>query len=345
MTDQTQISWEWHEPGEPEGKAWPDTTRRYDRLPARAEALIPEVVWNLSRNSSGMFTRFRSNATAFRARWTLGNELLAMPHMPATSVSGLDLYGTDDSGNLRWVGVAQPNGAPESDAEIIRDLDGKERDYVIWFPLFNNLEKVEIGVNEGASLTFLPPDTSRKPVLYYGTSIIHGACASRSGMCLPSILTRRLGRTVFNLGFSGNGRMEEALGHLYGEIDAAVFVIDCLPNMEADMIRERALPFLRALREHRPDTPIVLVEDRTYTNTWAIPSRRARHEGSRRELRAAYDTLIAEGDRNLVYLEGEHLLGDDEEGTVDSSHPTDLGFMRMADIFEPILRGLIDPNE
>jgi lysophospholipase L1-like esterase len=164
-------------------------------------------------------------------------------------------------------------------------------------------------------------------------------------MCLPAILTRHLGRTVFNLGFSGNGKMEAELGHLFGEIDAAVLVIDCLPNMEADLIRERALPFLRALREHRPDTPIVLVEDRTYTNTWAIPSRQARHDASRRELRAAYDTLVAEGDTHLVYIEGDHLLGDDSEGAVDSSHPTDLGFMRMAAVLEPVLRELIDRDD
>jgi hypothetical protein len=99
------------------------------------------------------------------------------------------------------------------------------------------------------------------------------------------------------------------------------------------------------LREHRRDTPIVLVEDRTYTNTWVIPSRQERHEGSRRELRAAYDTLVAEGDTHLVYIEGDHLLGDDSEGTVDSSHPTDLGFMRMADVLEPVLRELIERDE
>jgi hypothetical protein len=339
MTDQQ--SFEWHEPGEPEAKGWPDTERRYDRLPSRAHGLVPDVVWDLSRNSSGMFSRFRTNATTIAARWTVGSDRLAMTHMPATSVSGLDLYGEDATGKLRWVGVAQPGEQCESEAVIVEGLDGASRNYTVWFPLFNDLDKVEIGVNPGASFELCPPDTATKPVLYYGTSIIHGACASRSGMCLPPILTRRLGRTVINLGFSGNGKMEVELAHLIGEIDAAAYVLDCLPNMEADLIRERALPFIQALREARPETPIVLVEDRTYTNAWAIPAKQERHVQSRKAYREAFEAQKQSGDRHLVYVEGGQLLGDDDEGTVDSSHPTDLGFMRMADVLEPVLRGAI----
>lgn len=334
-------SWVWHELAEPEGKGWSDTDRRYDRLPSRAHGLVPEIVWDLSRNSSGLFTRFRTDATAIAARWTVASEQLAMTHMPANAVSGLDLYGEDDTGTMRWVGVAHAATFPTNEEALSVELDGKSRVYTAYFPLFNNLEAVEIGVNPGASFELLDPNLSKQPIVYYGTSIIHGASASRAGMCLPSILTRRLGRTVINLGFSGNGKMEVALAQLLGEIDAAVYVVDCLPNMEADLVRERASPFLRALREARPGTPILLIEDRTFTNAWIMPARRERHAQSRAELCHVYDTVIAEGDANLHYLEGAQLLGDDDEATVDSSHPTDLGFTRMADVIEPVLRGLL----
>jgi hypothetical protein len=333
MTDFT-----WYALGDPEARGFDDVERRYDRLPARARGRVPDVVWDLSRSSSSLFNRFRTNATTIHARWTVAGETLAMAHMPATSVSGLDLYGKDTQGIWRWVGVGQPAVSPGTNEwPIAEGLDGIERDYTLYYPLFNQLESVEIGLPEGASFERLPPDT-RQPIVYYGTSIIHGASASRNGMALPAQLGRRLDRRVIGLGFSGNGKMEVELAELIAEIDAAVYVIDCLPNMEADLIRERTTPFLDTLRGLRPHTPILMIEDRTLTNAWCIPDRRARHDASRREYRAAVD---ARTDPNLHYLEGEHLLGVDGEATVDSSHPTDLGFTRMADILEPILGKLL----
>jgi len=99
---------DWHDLGEPQGKGWTNTIRRYDRLPERVHGLVPEIVWDLSRNSNGLFSRFCTDATTIKARWTLGLEQLAMPHMPATSVSGLDLYAEDETGRSRWVGIGQP---------------------------------------------------------------------------------------------------------------------------------------------------------------------------------------------------------------------------------------------
>jgi lysophospholipase L1-like esterase len=154
----------------------------------------------------------------------------------------------------------------------------------------------------------------------------------------PAILGRRLDKPVINLGFSGNGRMEPEVGALLTEIDAAVYVIDCLPNMTEPEVAERAEALVRQLREARPDTPIVLVEDRTYTNAWIMKSKRDRHAGSRSAFVRAYDNLVKSGVKGLTYVEGEGLLGDDTEGTTDGSHPNDLGFMRQADALEPHLR-------
>jgi hypothetical protein len=333
--------WVWHDLGEPEARGFSDVERRYDRLPARANGRVPDIVWDLSRNSSSLFNRFRTNADAIAARWTLGGTELAISHMPATSVSGLDLYGETGEGRWRWVGVAQPTVTPgQNEALFAEEINGEDRGYTVYFPLFNNLEQVQIGVPPGASFEPIAPDPAA-PVVYYGTSIIHGASASRSGMALPAQLGRRLGRTVIGLGFSGNGKMEVELAEHIAEIEAAVYVIDCLPNMDHELVRERTIPFMKALRAVRPDTPVLLIEDRTFTNAWAIPARMVRHEKSRTEYRQAFDSLKAAGDANLNYLVGSHLLGHDDEATVDSSHPTDLGFMRMADILEPLLRQLI----
>lgn len=111
--------------------------------------------------------------------------------------------------------------------------------------------------------------------------------------------------------------------------------------MTASEIAERVEPFVRTLRGRRPDTPILMVEDRTYASAVLVTTLRRQNESRRAAYRAAYEALSAAGIRNLRYLAGEVLLGSDGEGTVDSSHPTDLGFMRQADVLEVALRPLL----
>lgn len=327
-----------------EGRGWAeaDMGRFYARLPAKAEAIVRPPVWSLSQHSAGMLTRFQTDATAIQCRYTLLSPTVGMPHMPATGVSGIDLYALDGEAHWRWVSVFKPGagtgGDPKSQSgKLVEGLDPGDRAFTAYLPLYNGLEKLEFGVPEGAKLTPFAP-RSEKPIVFYGTSITHGACASRPGMCHPAILGRRLDRPVLNLGFSGNGKMEPEVGALLCELDPAVYAIDCLPNMVGDEVRARAEPLVRQLREARPDTPIVLVEDRTYANAWIKKSLRERHEQSRSALIRAFDNLVAAGVKNLHYLEGATLLSDDSEATTDGSHPNDLGFVQQADAFEPVLR-------
>jgi hypothetical protein len=160
-------------------------------------------------------------------------------------------------------------------------------------------------------------------------------------MVHTAILQRRLGCPVVNLGFSGNGRMEAEVGALLAELDAAVYVLDCLPNLDGKAVSERAEPLVRQLRAARPQTPILLVEDRTYADAWVVPGRKQRNDENRAALWTAYQNLLAAGVGGLHYLPGNRLLGADGEDTVDGSHPTDLGFLRHAEAFEPVLRNLL----
>jgi lysophospholipase L1-like esterase len=322
-----------------EGKGWKETERFFDRLPAKAKAAVRPAVWSLSRHSAGMCVRFETDSPLVAARWSLLSPSLAMDHMPATGVSGLDLYARDEAGRWRWLAVGRPT-APKMEATLAGSLPPGRRAYCLYLPLYNGVEALEVGVAPGAAIAPLPPRAT-KPMVFYGTSIVHGGCASRPGMAHPAILGRRLDRAVVNLGFSGNGTMDIELATLFGELDACVYVIDCLPNMAADQVAQRTEPFVRTLRQARPKTPIVLVEDRTYANAWLVAGSRERHAGSRAALRRAFDGLAAAGVSGLHYLPGDKLLGDDGEATVDSSHPTDLGFVRMADALEPVLRPLV----
>jgi hypothetical protein len=330
---------QWHDATQwgVEGRILPQAERKrwFDRLPASAEGKVTPAVWSLSRDSAGMVLRFRTNSPALHVHYKVNKANLGMPHMPATGVSGVDFYARDNNGQWKWVQVTRP-GTQEVRAEVIRDLAPGEREYAAYLPLYNGVEFLKIGVEKGSSFEGLAP--REKPILFYGTSITHGACASRPGMVHTAILGRRLDRPVVNLGFSGNGRMDQAVGEFIAQVDAACIVVDCLPNMQPSAVREKCVPLVRQLRAAHPKTPIILVEDRRFTNDWITPAKAKFHSDNHAALREAYDILKKEGVGDLDYIEGDHLYGDDTEGATDASHASDLGFMRQADIFEPVLR-------
>ena len=332
----------WHDVRETdlEGRAFPDAERKsyFDRLPAEADGKVTPTVWGLSRDSVGQMFRFRTDATMIYAHYKVTKAQLAMPHMPATGVSGLDLYARDQDGKWRWVQVVRP-GAQEMKVRVADGLDAGEREYAIYLPLFNGVEFLHVGVPEGKKFIGLKPRA--KPVVFYGTSITHGACASRPGMVHTAILGRRFDVPVVNLGFSGNGRMDQAVGEFLTRIDAAAYVIDCLPNMGPKDVSEKCVPLVKQLRAARPDTPIILVEDRRNTDSWIKASLRKHHDDNHAALKAAYEQLVKEGVKGLSYVPGDHLYGDDSDGATDGSHASDLGFHRQADIFEPFLKAAL----
>ena len=324
-----------------EGRAFGDLERKrwFDRLPAIADGKVTTNVWNLSRDSAGMMVRFKTDSAVIWADYTLFKERLNGVNMTPIGASGLDLYARDDGGKWRWVGVARPE-KKDVRVELIKDLAPGLREYAVYLPLYNGVENLSLGVAPGAKFEPLAP-RPEKPVVFYGTSITHGASASRPGIVHTAILGRRFDRPVINLGFSGNGRMDEAVGELLVKIDAAVFVIDCLPNMDADAVRAKCIPLVNQLRAAHPATPIVLVEDRRFTNSWIQPVRDAAHTANHAALRECFEKLKADGVTGLFYIPGDDLLGADGEGATDGSHPNDLGFVRQADVMEPVLRAAL----
>ncbi|MCG8649114.1 MAG: SGNH/GDSL hydrolase family protein, partial [Pirellulales bacterium] len=296
-----------------EGRILPDQERKrwFDRFPGNAEGSVTKNVWNLSRHSAGMMVRFKTDATAIHVHYKLLNKNLAMSHMPATGVSGVDLYARDEDGRWRWVQVSRPS-SQEVKVQLVSGLAPGFREYAAYLPLYNGVEFMSIGVSPQRKFEKLKP--RRRPLVFYGTSITHGACASRPGMVHTAILGRRFDRPVVNLGFSGNGKMDAAVGEFLVQIDAAVYVIDCLPNMNAKMVSEKCVPLVRQIRAVKPNIPIVLVEDRRNTNSWILPARDAHHTANHKALQTAYETLKADSVEHLHYIAGDRLYGDDGEG-------------------------------
>ncbi|HSB17097.1 MAG TPA: SGNH/GDSL hydrolase family protein [Bryobacteraceae bacterium] len=323
-----------------EGQGWKDTKHPFDRLPAKAEGVVRPPVWDLSQDSAGLCVRFSTDASIIRARWTLRHENLALPHMPATGVSGLDLYVRLSSG---WHWIA--NGRPlkqTNEQTLVGNWPGGKREYMLYFPLYNGAESVEIGVPPGVAIEPGPPyRPGVKPILFYGTSILQGGCAARPGMAYPSIIGRMFDWPTINQGYSGNGKSEPEIATLFAEIDPAVYVYDSLPNLNPAEAKERVEPFLRTLRKAHPRTPIVLVENVIYTNIQFSEQRRTEVTEKNATLKAVYQKLRKQGDKNLYYVPAAGLFGSDGEATVDGVHPTDLGFLRMAQTIAPVLKPLL----
>ena len=321
----------------------------YARLPASAQKELRKDVWMLSRNSAGLTLKFRSDAPEIKVRYTVAGNL-AMDHMPATGVSGLDLYAATEAGETMWCAAERKFGdtVTYNYKGLAYDPDSPAgRDYELYLPLYNTVRWMEIIVSEDSFMDFVPADNAPQPVVVYGTSIAQGACASRPGMAWTAILHRALDKDVVNLGFSGNGRLEPAVLDIMNSIDASLYILDCMPNMgerfEPDTTRQRIIEAVARIRGEHPDTPILLVEHAGYTNAASRPSRRESYITTNRASRAAFDFLKSEGDDNLHYLSCEE-ISMPEDGMVDGIHPTDYGMESIARAYENKIKSDIYEN-
>ena len=312
-----------------EGIGFEDPATTYSRLPARAQKDVTPSVWNLGRNTAGICVRFVTDATTLSALWDGG---LGMRHMAATGSNGLDLYRRKGD---KWVycGTGRPADGPSS-GTLVSGAEPKPTEYLLYLPLYGATSQVKLGIAEGSRIAPAAPRLKSHPIVFYGTSITQGGCASRAGMSHPAIIGRWLDRETINLGFSGSGKMEMPMVNYLAEIDASIYVLECLPNMTIEMMNERLQPFVKALREKRPGVPILLVEN---VNT--------PHSSKQNQvLWKAYQSLQKDGVKRLHYLRSEPQVDGEENGTVDGVHPTDLGFFRMAKAYTPVLKGMLEKS-
>lgn len=336
------------------GKGWPssETKTPFDRLPAKAQKPVSKELWERSINSAGLYVTFSTDASRIDVRWRLRHPSILTPVLSATSVAGMDLY-VREGGRWTWAAVKPPNmsrpagspaGTPHvTEATFVQNLPKKEREFRLYLPLYNGVDRVEIGITKGSEIKAAPIPASR-PIVIYGSSIIQGFGASRAGMNLGSILGRNLNREVINLGFSGLCKMEPAIADLLAELDPALFVIDCLPNMTADEITQRTVGFVKKIRKARSDTPILMVEHPNYAHTsWDVEARESIKTKNARFLQE-FNKLQKDRVKGLHYFKGDHSFGDGD-GTLDGVHPTDLGYTNYADALESAIRPLLTDSK
>jgi len=301
------------------------------RLPERLKDTYRKPVWELAQSPSGGRIRFRTDSPTLAIRLEYPSPPPDDTSMHAFGQAGVDLY----IGQVYWGTVTADKSAKAGKVfeHCYFDLGGRpriEREITLYLPLYMPVKVLALGVD--AQATMRPPRAFAlaKPVVFYGTSITQGGCASRPGMAYQAILGRRLNLDFVNLGFSGNGKGEPEVAQTAAANDAAAFVLDFAQNNQSvAALQQVYAPFIETLRAKHPDTPILAITP-IYSASELLDS--VRNEGMRGLIRNVVSRRIADGDRNLQLVEGTDLLGPSRgDGLVDGTHPNDLGFEWMAE--------------
>jgi hypothetical protein len=285
----------------PEATAYP-----FERLPASSKGIVRDAVYGLSEQPAGLFVQFESDASCIFVNYTLVSASTSMWHFASTGEAGMDLYAWDDgNATWRWTGTAAPSypvTTKKVAAAACSSADKcKLRSYRLHLPTYARVRDVQIGINREANVLRSDSthiDASAKPIVWYGTSILQGAVASRPGQINTHIVSRALSREIYNFGFSGNGLMELSVARYLAPIPASLIIIDCNPNMVASLITNRTKPLVAYLRTHgHATTPIVLSEGTPYGADWTYTAAAASGNAPKNvALKAKYHF------QNLVFL-------------------------------------------
>lgn len=303
------------------------------RLPTRLKDTFREAVWDLAQCPAGGRIRFRTDSTTVGIRAKVSDNDV-MNHITRIGQSGFDIY-VDGY----FAGSVSPDehGVISIDWQI--GPNRKLRNIEISMPLYKAVTIESIVIDDGVDIKDPAPYRVSKPVVYYGTSITQGGCASTPGTSYQSFVSRWLDADFVNLGFSGNGLGEPELAIAISEIDASCFVIDFWANVGAVEYGQRLPGFIDPIRENHPDTPIIVIAPFHYTSDTVNPTH---HNKQRRDAKAFVKQRQKQWDQHIHFFDGRKMISkEDTFGLVDGVHPNSLGFYLMAKGFTPFLKRVL----
>jgi len=299
----------------------------FRRMPEEvAENTNPGVV-HLHTNTSGGRITFETDSQYVAIKMT-SKANTRFSHMPFTGVAGFDLYIYDEHKFTYWKTFTPPFAFDDGYESVVNFPTPGTRKVMLHFPLYNNVDTLHIGLQKDSEVKSFAPYKDVPPILYYGSSITQGGCASRPGNNYPAIISRWNMIDFICLGFSGSAHGEFAFAAYIASLDLSIFVMDYDHNDNAENLRIHHEPFFKRYREQKPNTPVIFVTAPDFDNDKAAFTER------RSIIRQTYENAVAAGDKNVYFVDGEKLfMGDLRDScTVDGCHPNDLGFARMAEV-------------
>ena len=316
-----------------------------NRLPLRMKDKISPPVWEQASCPSGARIRFRTDTKvlAIRLEYPSPPDMLNLHAMGQT---GVDLY---VDGKYRATAFADTKASPghtyEREYFRFEKEPRMEREVVLYLPIYKPVKVLGIGIDSAARVLPARAFSMQKPVVFYGTSITQGGCASRPGLSYTALLGRMLNSDFVDLGFSGQGLGLTEEAQLVSEIDAACFVLDYgVNNMTLESLQKVYLPFLQTIRSKHPDTPILAITPIYESREFWPGGNPPPWEAMRAHIRSVVKQLREAGDRHLEVIDGTDLLGPaDGDALTDGTHPNDYGFRLMAERLAPRLRRLLAP--
>lgn len=332
-----------------QGRGWNDE-QNFRRLPERMHGSVPERVWYLSGNGAGLHVDFFTDAKEITVKYTVSDEK-ALNNVVMIATSGIDLYSIGSDGKWLWCSCFGnfDFGKEVADTVVYRYTDllpcekTAGREYRLFLPLYNSVTSMTVGVPAGSAFSWKPVSTER-PIVVYGTSIAQGASASRPAMAWTNILHRELDIPVINLGFSGSGKLEPEMFDALAEIDARMYIIDCMPNMTGlvSEIVPRLTAGVRKLREHS-SAPILLVDHDGYNNAAAQPVNGTYASSVNGEQAKAFRLLQDEGVKDIQLMTMDEIgLSGDMDSQIDGVHPNDIGMRLYANAYMKYITRMLD---
>ncbi len=291
----------------------------------------------LYKHTSGGRIRFKTDSD-YIGLYVKLSEYGDMAHMTAIGKAGFDMY-VRENGEYSYYTSFPPNS--DSCSYIAEDIrkkgsyisvrsfeDKKMRDITINMPLYNSIDELYVVLNDDARIEKGDEYTYPVPIVFYGSSITQGGCASRPGMSYANIISRHLDADFINLGFSGNAKGEDAMAEYIANLDMSVFVYDYDHNApDVEHLKNTHERFFKIIREKHPDMPVIMV---------SRPKKYLSEEEVERKavIYTTYKNAFDNGDKNVYFIDGSEMFGvfGGEEFTVDGCHPTDLGFFQMANV-------------
>jgi lysophospholipase L1-like esterase len=324
-----------------EGRTSEVTTNPFQRFPDSMKVKTRDAVWNLSRNPAGVNFRFYSSAKNISIKYEVEGEQ-EFPHMPATGVSGIDLYKKNKNGNWQWVKGNFHFSDTISYTFKVSGLKGNGlNEYMLYFPLYASLKWMKLGINKAEKFETGKPK-KHAPIVAYGTSITQGACASRPGNAWTNKLSRSIDTPVLNFGFSGNGRLEPEIIDYISHLKAKVYILDCLANFTSGQelndstAYKRLITSVNTLRKDNPETPIILTDHAGYPGGEVYATKKELYENLNIANRKAFKDLKGLGITG-IYLLSYKQLNLTAEDFVDGVHPTDGGMEKYSKAYERVL--------